>query len=271
MKKNKFPVLLMSSLFVFTGIVLTSMGKPEVTIEYEKTTKKTLDISGFDTVQMNSSLWDIDIQHSEDYSVELQYSSHFEEYLDIRVTQGKLIFELKPYKIRKSFSNDKLKAYVTMPSLGSVALNGSGNIDMEGFDENRMEILLRGSGRISAADCRVRQLNMDLSGSGDLNVKEFTADNMEVRAVGSGSVRASNSRVQQLDLGMNGSGSVDFEDLLAVNARVNLVGAGDVLLTMDGGRLEGTLNGSGEIEWYGTVSEESIEKNGAGRVKRGNS
>ncbi len=269
MKKRKFSVLTMSGLFVFTGIVLTSMGKPEVTIKYENITKKTLDLSDFDTVLANS-LWNIDIQHSEDYSVELQYSSHFEEYLDIRVTQGKLIFELKPHKIRKLFSNDKLKAYVTMPGLGSAALNGSGNIDMEGFDENRMEILLSGSGSISAADCRVRQLNMDLNGSGDLRLEEFTADNMEVRVDGSGSVRASNSRVQQIDVGMNGSGTVNFKDLLAVNARVDLVGSGDISLTMDGGRLEGTLNGSGEIEWYGTVSEESIEKSGSGRVKRGN-
>ena len=260
MKKSKFSVLTMFGLIVFTGIVLTSMGKPDITT-------RTLDLSGFDTVLTNS-LWNIDIQHSEDYSVELQYSSHFEEYLDIRVTQGKLVFELKPHKIRKSFSN-KLKAYVTMPSLGSAASNGTGNIDMEGFDENRMDVLLRGSGRISAADCRVRQLNMDLSGSGDLRLEGFTADNMEVRVDGSGSVRASNSRVQQLDVGMNGSGSVDFKDLRAVNARVDLVGAGDISLTMDGGRLEGTLKGSGQIEWYGTVSEESIEKSGTAKVKRG--
>ena len=157
-----------------------------------------------------------------------------------------------------------------MPSLGSAASNGTGNIEMEGFDENRMDVLVSGSGRISAADCQVRQINMDLSGSGNLRLEEFTADNMEVRVNGSGSVRASNSRVQQLDVGMNGSGSVDFKDLLAVNARVDLVGAGNTSLTMDGGRLEGTLRGSGNIEWYGTVSKESIEISGTGEVKRGN-
>ncbi|MCD6342815.1 MAG: DUF2807 domain-containing protein [Spirochaetaceae bacterium] len=53
----------------------------------------------------------------------------------------------------------------------------------------------------------------------------------------------------------------------AVDARVDLNGAGDIRLEMNGGVLDGSLEGMGNIVYSGVVSEERIRIDGLGRVR----
>jgi len=55
--------------------------------------------------------------------------------------------------------------------------------------------------------------------------------------------------------------------VLAVDARVDLNGAGDIRLQMNGGVLDGSLEGMGNIVYSGVVSEERIRIDGLGRVR----
>ena len=53
-------------------------------------------------------------------------------------------------------------------------------------------------------------------------------------------------------------------------ADLEMSGFGNVTLRMAGGRLTGDLSGFGNLEYYGTVSEEAVEKSGLGSIRRRN-
>ena len=65
---------------------------------------------------------------------------------------------------------------------------------------------------------------------------------------------------------LDGLGHADLRGLESVDARVEIAGAGVVRLTMNGGSLEGSIDGLGIIRYRGPVSGESIRIDGGGRV-----
>ena len=54
------------------------------------------------------------------------------------------------------------------------------------------------------------------------------------------------------------------------DANVDISGAGNVKLQMAGGRLTGDLSGAANLEYSGTVSEETIDRSGMVSVRRRN-
>jgi len=76
------------------------------------------------------------------------------------------------------------------------------------------------------------------------------------------------SRFDALTLYLSGTGSVNLADVPVTDANVDISGATSVTLRMTGGRLTGNLSGTANLEYFGTVSEESVEKSGFVNVRR---
>lgn len=123
-----------------------------------------------------------------------------------------------------------LQATITMPALETLRTEGMSQLSFSGFDG--------------------RSLSFDASGAGN--------------------IRGAASRFDSLVLEMNGFGNIDFSDVAFTNADVDLNGFGNVTLRMAGGWLRGDLSGVGSLEYYGTVSEENVEKSGFGSIRRRN-
>lgn len=100
------------------------------------------------------------------------------------------------------------------------------------------------------------------------SVKGFDLPSLTVQLEGAGEVRAEQSRVERLQVRLEGLGKIDLKDLKAVDAEVHLEGAGEIFLTMDGGVLEGSLDGLGAIHYSGNVRDERIKVDGLGQVRR---
>jgi hypothetical protein len=69
---------------------------------------------------------------------------------------------------------------------------------------------------------------------------------------------------------MSGAGNIDFDDVLVTNADVQVSGAGNLRLNMAGGRLTGHMSGAGNLDYRGTVSEQSVSTSGVVNVRRRN-
>ena len=74
-----------------------------------------------------------------------------------------------------------------------------------------------------------------------------------------GEIAGAASRFDALMLDMSGAGNVDLGDVPVTDAEVDISGAGKVALRMAGGRLTGDISGAENLEYYGTVSEESVD------------
>ncbi len=109
--------------------------------------------------------------------------------------------------------------------------------------------------------------SLDLFGSTTASFSGFEGGTLSVDVSGGIELRGAASRFDTLTLESMGASNVDFSDAPVTNADVDISGAGTVTLRMAGGRLTGDMLGAGTLEYYGTVSEESVEKTGFVNVR----
>jgi putative autotransporter adhesin-like protein len=111
---------------------------------------------------------------------------------------------------------------------------------------------------------------LDLSGSTRLSFSGFDGSALSVDTSGGVEVRGAASRFDTLTLDLSGAGNINLADVPVTDADVDISGAASVTLRMAGGRLTGDLSGAANLEYFGTVSEESIDKSGFVNVRKRN-
>jgi hypothetical protein len=109
-----------------------------------------------------------------------------------------------------------------------------------------------------------------LSGASTLSFTGFEGDRLSLNSSGASEVRAASGRFDTLTLVMSGAGNVDLGGLPVTNADIQVSGAGNLDLNMAGGRLTGSMSGAGNLEYTGTVSEQSVSSSGIVSIKRRN-
>jgi hypothetical protein len=155
-------------------------------------------------------------------------------HLDIRGRQGTLDrVEVSDGRIREknhsffSFGwhhSQPLQVDLSGPALKAATLNGSGSIDLQGIDQDRLSVTIRGSGAAS--------------GNGKVG-------SLRLQILGSGSARLAQLADKNADVTIDGSGDADVSP--TGEARVTIAGSGDVRLHAHPARLSSHVLGSGQI------------------------
>lgn len=200
-------------------------------INYGDMVEKNFDARDFDSIRFLGT-WKVQLDQGDAWRVELQYPRNMEDELEVSVKNGRLI--LNPGQWDKHWNwnwwkggqGESLKARIVMPDLKS----------------------------------------LDISGATDLNFTGFEGDYLNIAISGAGNVEGNDGRFEKLNLNMSGAGNVDMRDITFVDANVNMSGAGNVNLGMNGGVLSGNLSGFGNIEYYGSISDERVNVSGFGKV-----
>ncbi len=197
----------------------------------------------FNAVVITGGAWEALIEQDNEFYVEAAYPKHLRDDFDIQVQQNTLIIDSPRFGLRSSIKTDdqeisskdsrrrrlssgNYKAKIKIPSLVSIKLDGVEDVVISGFNEESLDIAVEGASKIYAE----------------------------------------NSSADRLNVSLDGVGQADLRDLLAVDANVSLNGAGELLLNMNGGVLQGSLDGIGAIRYKGDVLREEIEVNGLGEV-----
>lgn len=189
---------------------------------------RTFDYSGFDGVDV-SGQWDVTLERGDTWRVAIDVPAELAGDVTVELDGNELSLRFERGWWPDGFSADNgLEATITMPTLASLDVSGASTVRLAGFEGAALAI--------------------DLSGAGDL--------------------RGTASRFDRLALDMSGAANVDFADVPVTDADVDVSGAGNVRLRMAGGRLTGEMSGAGNLEYYGTVSEERIERSGWVNVRR---
>lgn len=107
---------------------------------------------------------------------------------------------------RGSFrTRNPVRVYVTVPDIEHVATNGSGNVNIRGVSNRRLELVTRGSGNMLAQG-RTGEIKVIVQGSGNANMRGVEAGRAEVSVMGSGNAWVSTSGA--LTARAHGSGNV---------------------------------------------------------------
>ena len=109
---------------------------------------------------------------------------------------------------------------------------------------------------------------LDLKGASRVVMLGFRGPRLEIDIAGVTQLEGHDSRYDELELSVAGASHIDLRGVTVTDADLDLAGASKVTLTMNGGKLSGSMAGGGSVEYYGPVSEESIRLAGLSRVER---
>jgi hypothetical protein len=189
---------------------------------------RTVDYSGFDRIDVGGQ-WTVTIERGDAWRVALEAPVEILDDIEVERDGNELSVDYEGGWCAGCFRDDQaLEVTITMPSLASLELSGATVASFSGFTG--------------------RELTLDVSGAVEL--------------------RGAASRFERLTLDLSGAGSVDLGDVSVTDAEVDVSGAGNVTLRMAGGRLTGDMSGAANLEYFGTISEEAIEKSGSVNVSR---
>jgi hypothetical protein len=123
------------------------------------------------------------------------------------------------------------QAFIDVPELRELIVNGSGDVTMNRVSQNAMTVLVNGSGDVSATG-KVQSLIAEIHGSGDLAFEGL--------------------RTKKTEITVTGSGDAYLEVADMLKARVS--GSGDVLYAGFPGKVDKKITGSGSVEPGGPTS-----------------
>ena len=157
----------------------------------------------------------------------------------------------------------RLQVELVLPSLEELVVRSSGDTKVSGFNGEKLELQLHGSGNVSFTG-RYRELSASAHGSGNLNLNAGSSETVELELVGSGQISASGS-CKDLSADLTGSGDLDARHLASDKVTVNLKGSGNThVFAKQSADL--TLRGSGDILVLGNPDQRNVSRTGSGDV-----
>jgi len=140
-------------------------------------------------------------------------------------------------------SIEAVDVYVTVPTIETVSLAGSGTVVGETPIENpSLSLENAGSGTIDL-EASTSDLQIGIAGSGTLRLRG-TADDVEVKIAGSGTVRALDLTTKTADVQVTGSGDTRLH--ATEELAVKIMGSGDVVYR-GSPSIDTSILGSGEV------------------------
>lgn len=130
---------------------------------------------------------------------------------------------------------------------------------------NIERVALAGSGTVEADALQAQRLQFNIGGSGSIKVGTIEAESVAVSVGGSGDFDAGGA-ARELSVSIAGSGTADLGRLKAASASVKVAGSGEATVWATSA-LSMSIAGSGDVSYYGdpTVSRSIV---GSGDVRR---
>ena len=107
---------------------------------------------------------------------------------------------------------------------------------------------------------------LELTGKNALNINNFEGERIELSITGNNVIKGKGGRFDTLVLSALGKNNVDLVSVPTKNAYVNNSGKSKTVLSMDGGKLSGSLTSASILDYYGTTIENTVKVTGKARV-----
>lgn len=180
------------------------------------------ELTGFNAINIRSG-WSVELERDESWTVSLSVPEDEDENLDVFVDRNTLVLDTRDTRDWNWFGgNDTYEARITLPNLNAIEIDGAGHVEIDGFDEDSLSVVINGMAAVEGRDSSFRKVSIAISGFANVDLTRVPTENVDVM----------------------------------------LTGASNVDLNMDGGQLTGTSSGFSNVNYRGTVSNENIRVSG---------
>ncbi len=125
-----------------------------------------------------------------------------------------------------SIGTGRVLVAISLPIAPRVQVNGSGDITLNGLQQDAFEASIQGSGDVTVQGT-VRSLEVEVAGSGDVDARQLTAALVDLSIAGSGDISAYASQ----------------------SARARVAGSGDIVVYGNPAQRDHRVAGSGKIKF----------------------
>jgi hypothetical protein len=227
------------TLFILIVLLLSACGLRAVRGSEDLVTESG-EVSGFDRVEVHGS-GEVIITQDGTESLSVETDDNVMEYVTTEVRGRTLELGFEDAVL---VSPTRLTFNVHLKELAGLDVSGSGDIEAESIETDRLEI--------------------KVSGSGDVQFDSLTAGDVEMRISGSGEVELAGEAAAQ-DITISGSGKYRAGDLESQDAEVKISGSGDATVWA-AESLDVDISGSGSLTYYGRPSLNS-STSGSGEIR----
>ncbi len=201
---------------------------------YAQVTKKTLELSEFKSIYVNSN-YTVYLKQTNKQEVVVEALSDIYALTSITVENGVLMINVdrKPDNPNKSVwakiddikLNPTMKVYVSVKNINELQVNGSGKIITENsLSAPTLSLSVSGSGSIDL-DLKGDYLKTEVSGAGKIALKGY-ATSIDAVISGSGNINAFNCTLDNAKAKVSGSGTCELN--VANNIEALVVGSGSI-------------------------------------------
>lgn len=168
-----------------------------------------------------------------------------------------------------NYSNLKGKITITYVNLSGLSSKGSGDIVCKSdIDAGDFALNSSGSGDVTVnGKVRTTSFNFHHKGSGDVSINNLETTDLTLSMMGSGDFKAASGKAQKQTIDLLGSGDVEIAGLTGESCTVSIKGSGDVETNVSNS-LQGSIMGSGNIEYKGDPKVKQVDIKGSGSVSK---
>ena len=233
-----------------------------------QTVKKEFDLKGFTGIELGNE-FRATVQKSNSYGISVELSEELVPYLDVRVSKGDLIIELRNVPTRLTLLKSNIMiAIISMPELKSVTLNGSSKItvaDSYDLGDGNFALATAGTSEVRQMEIHAKNASLNLSGAsrahldGDfvtVNIQSAGTSRLDMKANADDlTVKSSGAAVSEID------GTFDTLDL-------ELGGTSNVTLKGEGEEMKVNASSAGSVDALRMpVATATVHLSGAGVCK----
>jgi hypothetical protein len=200
------------------------------------------EVGTFDAVRLEGSL-DMEVKVGAPAAVAVTIDANLQPEVEVRVEGRTLVVSTRHGISYRGVG----KVELATPTLTELAIDGSGDVRIDGASGGDLRLSIEGSGDLRWSGGSAGKLEAEISGSGDMVLA---------------------GKVEALRVSVEGSGDVRARGLVAKDARIRVEGSGDVEVTLAGGSLDAEVSGSGDVHWSGEAKVERVAVSGSGEISR---
>jgi len=229
-----------------------------------KIVSNSYDFENFTKIEAGNT-FDVEIEQSEYFSIEVFCDDNIVKYLDIEKRGDTLVLGLENFQ---SYNYLDLKAIIKMPTIKKISGSGASDITIiDGFSlNNDLTLGLSGASSLSG-DFEANNLEINISGASDM-FGNLTIDDLNLDLSGSSSLTLKGT-AHDLSASISGSSDAHLYDLTINNAKIDLSGASDAFISAYG---EISVDASGSSTLFykenNTVTIDNVDLSGSSSLKK---
>lgn len=234
----------MKTLIAAVSCAAILAGSATVSVTADDTSEEMRSVDSFTRIR-NKGSFEVYVNVGSEQSVKVTADSDIIEHVETEVRGSTLHIQLEDRDNWRGWRNiDVLRVDITVPSLESVRVDGSGDFEVRGVETESFSANVNGSGDIELISAKADRLSIDVKGSGDVEASGTCGD---------------------LDVEVKGSGDVEARDMACASGEIGIMGSGDVSVTLSESVDVGIM-GSGDVTVYGKPDKVSTRAMGSGDV-----